>query len=54
MFIDEINITSLLKAFRKFESFRLHDKTEQERVGIIQAFEYSFELVWKIMRLLKK
>jgi nucleotidyltransferase substrate binding protein (TIGR01987 family) len=50
MFIEEINITPLLKAFKKFESFRVNDKTEQERAGIIQAFEYNFELVWKIMK----
>ena len=50
MFIDEINIAPLLKAFKKFESFRLNDTTEQERAGIIQAFEYNFELVWKIMK----
>ena len=50
MFIDEIYITPLLKAFSKFESFRLNDKTEQEKAGIIQAFKYNFELIWKIMK----
>jgi len=44
MLINEINISPLLKAFNKFESFRANDKTEQEKAGIIQAFEYSLEL----------
>jgi nucleotidyltransferase substrate binding protein (TIGR01987 family) len=46
----KISIDPLLRAFEKFESFRMHDKTEQERAGIIQAFEYCFELSWKIMK----
>lgn len=55
MIIDDINIDSLLKAFKKFETFRKNTGTEQEKVGAIQAFEYSFELVWKTMkRLLEK
>ncbi len=50
MFIEEIDISSLLKAFGKFESFRQHLKSEQERSGAIQAFEYCFELSWKTMK----
>ncbi len=48
--IDNINIEPLLKAFHKFERFRANDQTEQERAGIIQAFEYCFELSWKTMK----
>jgi nucleotidyltransferase substrate binding protein (TIGR01987 family) len=48
--IGDTNIEPLLKAFSKFEKFRINDKTEQERAGIIQAFEYCFELSWKIMK----
>lgn len=48
--IGETNISPLLKAFEKFETFRMHDTTEQERAGTIQAFEYCFELSWKIMK----
>jgi nucleotidyltransferase substrate binding protein (TIGR01987 family) len=50
MIIDNVNIAPLLKAFSRFEQFRPNKNTEQERAGIIQAFEYSFELVWKIMK----
>ncbi len=48
--IDTINIEPLIKALHKFERFRKNDQTEQERAGIIQAFEYCFELSWKIMK----
>ena len=45
-----VNITPLLKAFKKFEEFRLNSNSEQEKAGTIQAFEYCFELMWKIMK----
>jgi nucleotidyltransferase substrate binding protein (TIGR01987 family) len=45
-----ISIEPLLQAFEKFEQFRLNDKTEQERAGIIKSFEYCFELSWKVMK----
>ena len=50
IWVGETNISPLLKAFEKFETFRKNDKTEQEQAGIIQAFEYCFELSWKIMK----
>lgn len=50
MIIDTINITSLLKAFKKFELFRNNLNTEQEQAGAIQAFEYCYELSWKTMK----
>lgn len=48
--IEDINIEPLLKVFEKFELFRANDKTEQEKAGIIQAFEYCFDLSWKTMK----
>jgi len=48
--IDEVNIEPLLKVVKKFELFRQNLDTEQEQAGAIQAFEYCFELSWKIMK----
>lgn len=50
MNIDEIDLKPLLKALQKFENFRHIAKTEIEKAGAIQAFEYSYELTWKIMK----
>lgn len=50
VWIGSTNISPLLKAFRKFETFRVNSATEQEKAGTIQAFEYCFELSWKIMK----
>ena len=54
MWIKEINISPFLKAFKKFEMFRLNSNTEQEKAGTIQAYEYCFELIWKLMKRLLK
>ena len=48
--IDTVNVEPLLKAIKKFELFRQNLTTEQEQAGAIQAFEYCFELSWKIMK----
>jgi nucleotidyltransferase substrate binding protein (TIGR01987 family) len=50
MWIENINVDSLLKASSKFEQFRTQAKTELEKAGVIQAFEYCFELSWKTMK----
>lgn len=50
MIIDNVNITPLLKALKKFEQFRQNLNTEQEQAGAIQAFEYCYELTWKSMQ----
>lgn len=42
--VQGIDITSLIKARNKFEQFRQHLNSEQEKAGAIQAFEYSYEL----------
>lgn len=54
--LGDINIGSLLKAARVFEEFRRHLTTDQEKAGAIQAFEFTFEQSWKIIKkvLLKK
>lgn len=48
--IEGIDISSLLRARNKFEEFRLHLDTEQNKAGSIQAFEFCYELSWKIMK----
>jgi nucleotidyltransferase substrate binding protein (TIGR01987 family) len=50
MEIDPIITSPLLKAFGKFEQFRVNLNTEQEQAGAIWAFKCCFELTWKIMK----
>ncbi len=50
MSIEEINYEPLLKAYTKFKQFLPNQNTDQEKAGLIQAYEYSFELAWKMMR----
>lgn len=45
-----IDITSLKRAFKKLKTFAQHVDTEQEKAGVVQAFEYTFELCWKTMK----
>ena len=52
---DDINISPLLRAQKKFESFRQQLNSEQEKAGAIQAFEFCYELCWRTLkRVLKK
>jgi len=45
-----LDISSLLKSRNKFEEFRKHLDTEQNKAGSIQAFEFCYELAWKTMK----
>ena len=47
---EDINFSPLLRALAKFDAFRMNNGSEQEQAGTIQAFEYCFELVWKLMK----
>ncbi len=47
---DDINISPLLKAQKKFDLFRQHLNSEQEKAGAIQAFEFCFELSWRTLK----
>jgi nucleotidyltransferase substrate binding protein (TIGR01987 family) len=47
---EDINISPLLKAQQKFELFRNHLNSEQEKAGAIQAFEFCFELSWRTLK----
>jgi nucleotidyltransferase substrate binding protein (TIGR01987 family) len=48
--IGNTNIEPLLRAFKRFEAFLQHNTTEQERAGIVHAFEACFDLSWKTMK----
>lgn len=50
MKIEGIDVSSLVRAYKKLDQFRMHLNTEQEKAGAIQAFEYTFELTWKTMK----
>ncbi len=53
--IHGINIEPFLKAQARFEQFRQHLTSDQEKAGAIQAFEFCYELAWKTMkRILEK
>ncbi len=45
-----VDISSLEKAFGLFEEFRKDMKTERDKAGAFQAFEFCFELSWKITK----
>ena len=50
-----IDLKPFFKARQIFEEFRLNLKTDQDKAGAIQSFEFCFELSWKTMkRLLQK
>jgi len=48
--IEGLDISSLLKSRNKFEEFRKHLDTEQNKAGSIQAFEFCYEVAWKTMK----
>ena len=49
--VDGIELKSLLKALTRLEQFMLSShNTPKEKAGIVQAFEYCFEISWKMMK----
>ena len=47
---DKLIITPLIKAQKTFEAALREAKSELERDGAIQRFEYTYELVWKTLK----
>ena len=47
---ENINLTAILKAQKVFEEFRKNLTTDQNKAGAVQAFEFCYELSWKLMK----
>ncbi|MBI2707982.1 MAG: nucleotidyltransferase substrate binding protein [Proteobacteria bacterium] len=48
--IEDIDISHLLKARDVFERFRKDMVTDRDKTGAAQAFEFCYELCWKVMK----
>lgn len=48
--LENIDISHLLKARNTFEQFRIDMVTDRDKAGAVQAFEYCYELTWKILK----
>lgn len=46
----KIDLTNLFKAQKIFEQFRQNMLTDRDKAGAIQAFEFSYEVSWKMMK----
>lgn len=47
---EKINLSSILKAQKVFEEFRKNLITDQDKTATVQAFEFCYELSWKLMK----
>jgi nucleotidyltransferase substrate binding protein (TIGR01987 family) len=45
-----LDFSKLLKAQAVFERFRNNMKDDQDQAGAVQAFEFCYELAWKMMK----
>ena len=48
--LGEIGITSLIKAQEQLKKGLASASSDLERDGVIQRFEFTYELVWKIVK----
>lgn len=44
------NIDKLIKAQQVFERFRVDMVDDRDQAGAVQAFEFCYELAWKVLR----
>lgn len=47
---ESIDIEVLKRAYQRLIEFMVNYKTEQEQAGVVKAFEFCYELAWKIMK----
>ncbi len=47
---EKIDLAHIYKAQEVFERFRKNLETDQEKAGAVQAFEFCYELSWKLMK----
>ena len=45
-----MNIAKLVKAQTVFERFRHNMEDDRDQAGAVQAFEFCYELAWKMMK----
>lgn len=45
-----IDFSKLINAYQIFEDFRIDMQTDRDKAGAIQAFEFCYELAWKMMK----
>jgi len=48
--MNQIDIRYIKKAQNVFENFRQNLNSDQEKAGAVQAFEFCYELAWKLMK----
>ena len=46
----DVNIEGLRRAYKMLVQFIERKESEQEQAGIIKAFEYCYELAWKLLK----
>jgi len=47
---EEIDIRHIVKAQKVFEQFRKDLTTDKDKTATVQAFEFCYELSWKLMK----
>ena len=48
--VEDINLETLKKAYMTLKRFIESASTEIEQAGVVQAFEFCFELSWKTIK----